>query len=348
MLKTALKERCLPPLAPREEMLEILAREEYGRMPPRPDAVRFEVSENLIPHFCAGKATLHAVTAHAVLGEKEFSFPFHAVFPTEAGKHPFFVHINFRPDVPDRYMPTEELVDHGFAVLSLCYTDITSDDGDMTNGLAGVLFSNGIREEDSAGKLAMWAWAAQRVLDYAETAADRLDLGAACVCGHSRLGKTALLAGATDPRFYCAYSNDSGCSGAAVTRSKRGETVRDITKNFPYWFCGNYKKYIDREAEMPFDQHYLIAAIAPRLACVGSAEEDIWADPASEQLACLAASPAYEAQGVSGFLCENRYAVTGESFFDGRIGYHKRAGEHYFSRTDWLRLIAFLKKHMGE
>lgn len=139
----------------------------------------------------------------------------------------------------------------------------------------------------------MWAWAAQRVLDYAQTLDELLDLDCAIVCGHSRLGKTALLAAATDKRFAFAYSNDSGCSGAAITREKQGENVKDICERFPYWFCENYKLYIDNEQNMPFDQHYLLASIAPRKVLVGSAAEDIWADPISEFLCCVAAGSVF-------------------------------------------------------
>ena len=252
MLLELLKERNLPPLLPREEMLTILQREEYGFLPPPPEALSFRVEKNTILNFCAGKATCDKVTAECTVGGKPFSFPFYVTLPTAEGKHPFFVHINFRPDVPDRYMPTEELVDNGFAVLSFCYKDVTSDDRDFTNGLAGVLYGEGARTPTDAGKIAMWAWASHRVLDYAETISDRLDLSAAVVCGHSRLGKTALLAAATDPRFTHAYSNDSGCSGAAISRGKKGETAEAIYRVFPHWFCENFEKYGEREDEMPF------------------------------------------------------------------------------------------------
>ncbi len=345
MLKELCAARALPPLSSREEMLSILLEREYGQMPPSPSALRFDSVKNTVPHFCGGRATVERVTAVCTVGEREFCFPFTAVLPTDGKAHPFFVLINFRPDVPDRYYPTEELVDAGYAVLSFCYLDVTSDDGDMQNGLSGLLFPSGIRPPNGAGKLAMWAWAAHRLMDYAETRRDVLDTTRATVCGHSRLGKTALLAAATDKRFYCGYSNDSGCSGAAVTRDKRGERVADIVLRFPFWFCENYSQYRDAEHQMPFDQHFLIAAIAPRLVCVGSATEDIWADPESEQLACLAASSAYEAQGVCGFLSPDRFAEAGEGFLDGRIGYHLREGEHYLSRRDWLQLLRFLQKH---
>ena len=347
MLVTELKKRNLPPVPARDEAVDLLCREEYGYLPPTPDAISFAVERNVIRSFCAGAATVDRITASCVIGETSFSFPFYVTLPTKEGKHPFFVMINFRRDVPDRYMPSEELIDSGFAVLSFSYTDVTSDDGDFTNGLAGVLYPDGVRGNRDAGKIAMWAWAAQRVMDYAETL-DCLDLSCSVVCGHSRLGKTALLAAATDERFAYAYSNDSGCSGAAITRGKEGERVRDICQRFPYWFCENYQKYIDREDEMPFDQHWLIGAIAPRSVCVGSATEDRWADPHAEQLSCLAASEAYERLGRRGFVGGNAFAVEGESFFEGQIGYHLRRGLHYFSRHDWHRLIAFVQRKENE
>ena len=244
-------------------------------------------------------------------------------------------------------MHSEEIVDNGFACLSFCYEDVTKDNGDFTNGLAGVLYENGQRGTHDAGKIAMWAWAAQRVMDYAEKE-DRLDKSCAIVCGHSRLGKTALLCGATDERFKFAHSNDSGCSGAAITRNKVGEDVEFITKTFPYWFCENYKQYVKRESEMPFDQHYLVACLAPRHAYVASAIEDEWADPASELLSCVAATPAYEAYGLVGFICDDRLPVVGDIYHEGNIGYHLRAGKHYFSREDWNKLTAFVNKKMGK
>ena len=335
----------VPELLSKDEMLDILFKEEYGYMPPAPSAISWRVEEDIIPKFCAGKAVENKITADCVINGKKFSFPFYSVIPTKKGKYPFFVHINFRDSIPDRYMPTEELVDNGFAVLSFCYNDVVGDDGDFEDGLAKILFENGKRQPDSPGKIAMWAWAAHRVMDFAQTLGDVLDLERGTVCGHSRLGKTALLAAATDERFRFAYSNDSGCSGASITRGKRGEHVVDICKRFPFWFCENYNKYSDNEDNMPFDQHYLVASIAPRFVCIGSADEDVWADPNSEMLACVAASSAYETIGKDGFIAEDRLPQTNDKFFDGSIGYHLRKGLHYFSREDWLRLIEFIKKH---
>lgn len=341
MLTNLLTQRKLPALLPREQMLDILREEVYGAIPETPEALSFTAEKNIIPNFCAGKAVCNKVTANCTMRGKAFSFPFYAALPTDGKRHPFFVHINFRDCIPDRYMPTEELIDSGFAVLSFCYNDVTADNEDFTHGLAGILYPEGIREANGTGKIAMWAWAAHRVLDYAQTLDGILDLDCAVVCGHSRLGKTALLAAATDARFAFAYSNDSGCSGAAITREKQGEHVKDICKNFPYWFCHNYQRYADNEQAMPFDQHYLLAAIAPRKVLVGSASEDLWADPVSEQLCCMAAAPAFP----GGFVCPDRPAEIGEEFFRGDIGYHLRRGLHYFSREDWHKLIKFISLH---
>ncbi|MBE6570226.1 MAG: hypothetical protein E7658_08445 [Ruminococcaceae bacterium] len=344
MFKDLLKEINLPDLLPKEQMLEILQTEIYGKLPAKPDKVEFSVQENVVPRFCAGKAAYHLVTITCHMGEKTFSFPVHATLPMDGKKHPFFVHINFRPDNPDRYQPTEEIIDNGFAVLSVYYEDVTKDDNDFTNGLAGVLFENGERPEDGTGKIAMWAWAAHRVLDYAETLPDVLDMDCAVVCGHSRLGKTALLAGATDTRFAVSYSNDSGCAGAAIARWTTGEPVSYIYDRFPFWFCQNYSKYRNNESAMPCDQHYLAASIAPRKVLIGSASKDGWACPVSEQFCCFAASPAFP----NGFVCPDRLAEVGEMFFDGDIGYHLREGQHYFGREDWNKLILFVKKHFPE
>lgn len=341
MLKKMLEERNLPQLRSREEMLDILHNEVYGFLPPKPDELTFEDAGKIHKSMAAGKATCNKIIAHCVINGKPFDFPFAAVLPTDGKKHPFFVHINFSDQIPDRYQPTEELVDNGFAVLTVYYQDVTTDDGDMTNGLAGVLFEEGKRRPNDPGKIAMWAWACQRLMDFAETQSHCLDLSCGVVCGHSRLGKTALLAGATDERFTFTYSNDSGSTGAAISRGKEGETVAKITNRFPYWFCENYYQYADREDAMPFDQHFLLASIAPRCALVGSGTLDAWADPVSEYLSCVAAKPAW----ADDFAHPNRLPRPDECFLQGDIGYHLRTGTHYFGRADWQRLIEFVKIH---
>lgn len=339
-MKELIQKRGLPQLLSRQEMMDILFEEEYGHMPPKPENLQFEVVKT-IPRMCAGNAVLTKLICTCEINGKTFSFPFQTVIPVGEGKYPFFVHVSFKDSMGDKYIPIEEIVDHGYAVLTVYYSDVTSDNWDFTDGLAGVLFEDGKRKSNDPGKIAMWAWAAQRVMDYAQTLGDVLDLSRACVCGHSRLGKTALFTAMTDERFNFAYSNNSGCSGAAISRGKVGEDVKFICGKFGYWFCENYFKHGEDVANMPFDQHYLVASIAPRKVLIGSSSEDEWADPVSEQLCCFAASDAFEKP----FVCPDRPAEIGEMFLEGDIGYHLRKGCHYFSREDWKRLIRFIECH---
>lgn len=328
----------------REEILHTLLTEEYGTLPAAPTAVSATL-ENRNKKFCAGKADLQTLTLHCEAPWGHFSFPFYYVCPKHAtAPVPCFLHVNFRDLIPDQYQPTEELVDNGYATLTFCYQDVTSDDGDFTNGLAGVVYPDGKRGAHDCGKIGLWTWAAMALMDYAMTLPE-LDHSRICVVGHSRLGKTALLTGALDPRFLCAFSNDSGCSGAALARNNTGETVRRIVDRFPYWFCEAYLPYADHEDAMPFDQHWLLAANAPHMVYVASAAEDAWACPENEYLACVAASEYYTAKGLSGFVHPDRLPVTGDRFHEGTIGYHLRGGTHYLSREDWLRYIDFLKCH---
>jgi len=342
MLKEKIAALNLPDFpSTREEAIEMLCREEYGYLPPKPISMTWE-DEIIVPRFCAGKAPLHKVTLNCAMPNgKSFSFPIYVAIPVDGKAHPAFLHINFRDSVPDLYQPSEELCDNGYAVFTVCYNDITKDDNDFTSGLAGVLFENGERKNDTdCGKIAMWAWGAQRVMDYILTQPGVIH-ERVTVAGHSRLGKTALLTGATDTRFYCAISNASRCSGAAITREKQGETVKSICEEFPFWFCKNYYKYKDNEHNMPFDQHWLIGLLAPRYAYVASAANDLWVDPASEHLACVAAGELWEKDG---FITPDRPPRIGDSFHEGKVGYHLRAGEHFFSREDWLNFMTFLRK----
>lgn len=327
----------------RAEIIDILCREEYGFLPEAPLSVKAEVlSED--PKFCAGKANLIKYSLECRLEKEVFSFPVYAVIPKDTSKkYPSLLHINFRDSVPDKYMPSEELFDNGYAVFSFCYKDVTSDDGDFSTGLSGIFYKGRERKSDDPGKIAFWAWGAMRAMDFIQTL-EFVDKDKIAVAGHSRLGKTALLTGALDERFACAMSNNSGCSGAALSRERvtGRERIADINRQFPYWFCENYKNHQHDEENLPFDQHFLLALIAPRKVYVSSAEEDLWADPISEYLACFAASSVYEPLGLEGFICPDRFPRTGDSLHEGNIGYHLRDGAHYFSRKDWNELINFL------
>lgn len=328
------------------EIIDLLLKEEYGYLPPKPLDVTAEIVET-IDNFAAGKAIHKKINLKCSLENGEFTFPMYYSCPKGENKqYPCFIHINFRDLVPDIYQPTEEIIDAGYAVLSFCYKDVSSDDGDFSNGLAGVVYPDGEQSDEGCGKIGLWAWAAMRVMDYAHTL-DEIDKKCISVCGHSRLGKTALLTGALDERFFCAFSNNSGNSGAALSRNNTGETIEVITRVFPYWFCKNYKKYANNENSLPFDQHYLIGANVPHRVYVASALGDEWACPKNEYRSCIGASSYYEKNGLKGFVYAQREPVPGDFFHDGYIGYHMRSGTHYLSREDWQYYIRYINSNRG-
>jgi pimeloyl-ACP methyl ester carboxylesterase len=170
----------------------------------------------------------------------------------------------------------------------------------------------------------------------------QIDARQVAVIGHSRGGKTALWAAAEDQRFAMAVSNDSGCGGASISRRRFAgrEQVARIVSSFPHWFCSNFAAYADRENELPVDQHELIALIAPRAVSVGSAAEDLWADPRGEFLSVVQSAPAYALFGHKALGTANMPAIGGA--IDGdRAHYHLRPGKHNLTLADWQRYWTF-------
>ncbi len=357
VLEKTLEARNVPPIpafkkeewpALREAYKNLLLTEEYGMPVPEPTELTFEEGTMMDPvEFASGYAVRYPVKVHTVVNGRPFDFEFHACIPVGDGPHPFFVHNDFDEGEPVRFLPIEEIVQQGFAVLHVHYKAVTSDDDDFTNGVAGCLYPNGAsdRGPTDPGKIMMWAWANMRLMDYAMTC-PFLDCKNAAVIGHSRLGKTALVTGMLDERFRYVVGNNSGCSGDAITRHKNGERVHHILHAWR-WFCENYKKYSRNEKELPFDQHMLLATIAPRTLLLGAAHEDTWADPYSQYLGAVAASTVWEQLGMKGFIHPDRLPEIGDTFDEGDICYHLRWGKHFLGRLDWNQYIKIIRRVMA-
>jgi hypothetical protein len=255
---------------------------------------------------------------------------------------------NIDPDRNERteFWPAEEIVARGYAAATFHLGDVDPDKHDgFQNGVHGIFDAQDApRPQDAWGTLAAWAWGASRAMDYFESDPD-IDAKRVAVVGHSRGGKAALWCGAQDERFAMTCSNDSGCGGAAITRGKAGETVKNINDSFPHWFCDNFKQYNEREDELPVDQHMLLSLLAPRLLYVASATEDTWADPQSEFLACALAEPVYRLFGLGGVgaaaMPEPEYPLQ-----QGSIGYHLRTGKHNLTLYDWECYMDYADRHM--
>jgi pimeloyl-ACP methyl ester carboxylesterase len=337
----------------RPETLDLFREYVYGRTPDKPAEVKFETLQT-DEKAMEGKATLKRVKITCSDGGKSFAFDMALMIPNDKpGRAPCFVLINNRaPSSADptrkekvEFWPAEEIIARGYATAVFQTNDVDPDkngEDARAKGVRGVWQGPGKAGEDAWATISAWAWGASRVMDYLTTDS-RIDAGKVAVIGHSRGGKTALWAGAQDQRFALVISNDSGCGGAALSRRKFGETVALINKGFPYWFCGNFKKFNGKEEDLPIDQHQLMALIAPRALCVGSADADFWADQRGEFLAMVNAAPVYALYGFAGPKADELPPLE-TPLVRGRMDYHIRKGGHGLTLYDWQCYMDFADK----
>ncbi len=339
----------------RPALLQLFREHVYGVRPNAQYEIEFEERNRVSDPFGV-PALGRQMRATIRKGDREHSFDFVYFAPKSDKRVPLVVHINNRNEVSlaktsseaDPFWPVEKLLRTGYATASFYTSDV---DPDKKNS-----YDQGIRslsddpESDPATRwksLSAWGWAASRILDFAleqdPEGSVHIDPATISISGHSRGGKTALWAAAEDERFTIAYSNESGCGGAALSRRAYGETVKRITTSFPHWFCDQFASYAGRENDLPVDQHQLVALIAPRAVYVASADEDLWADPRGEYTSLIAAGPVFELFGLE-HIREPSMPSLGQPRQVGATGYHVRAGTHNLLEEDWNAFLAFTKQ----
>jgi len=242
--------------------------------------------------------------------------------------------------------PVEQIIDGGFGLATFYAGDMSPDFNEgFEQGIEPLFYRPGQTRRDPGewGALSAWAWGLSRAMDYFQADPD-INQHRVAVMGHSRMGKTALWAGARDTRFAMVISNCSGAGGATLARRRFGESAKGLWTHFPWWFCENYAKFSDNEDALPVDQHELLALAAPRPLYVAVAKEDLGSDPRGQWLAAIAASPVYKLLGTDGLAVSQMPELSQPVM--SRIGFHIRPGKHDITPYDWAQYIAFATKYM--
>ncbi len=366
----------------RPEILRLFEEHVHGRCPAAPDQVDFEVT-SIDTDALDGKATRKQVTVY-VTGKRDGpTIDLLLYLPKTAKKPvPAFLGLNFYGNhtvdadvgikLSERWMranskmgvvnnratedsrgraasrwPVETIVGRGYALATVYYGDIEPDFPDgWKMGLRTAFDTNEANGygPNRLGSIGVWAWGLSRAMDYLERGGD-IDSERVAVMGHSRLGKTALWAGAQDERFALVISNNSGEGGASLVRRRFGEALHHSVSMVPYWYRHRYRDYAKRESKLPVDAHMMIALMAPRPVYVASAREDLWADPRGEFLAAKHAGPVYALFELGGVGAEEMPPV--DRSMGDFVGYHVRTGDHDVTNFDWNQYMNFADRHFG-
>ncbi len=361
----------------RPEILKAYEEEIYGRSPGRPGNMKFDVWDT-DRKALDGKAVRKQIDIK--FSGRTNNPVIHVVLYTPAGATgpvPTFVCLSFSgnykistdPGIKitetwDRKRDTSEMpadtargtshswriadtLARGYGVAAVYYCDIEPDLDDGTGARYGVrsMYMKPGRPEpgDNWGSISAWAWGASRVADYLETDKD-VDRKQLIMLGQSRLGKTALWAGAQDERFAMVIASCSGEMGASLGRRNYGETIDHMIDVYSYQFCPNFKKYKGRWNEMPVDTHMLISLIAPRPLYLSTGSLDQWSDPKGEFLAARAAEPVYKLLGKEGLDTDAFPPLDHAIMHD--IGFSCHTGKHDILPEDWDRFLDFADMHL--
>lgn len=232
----------------------------------------------------------------------------------------------------------QDAISRGYGIATVYCNDFAPDSSKTYRSRVISLF-----DEPEFKAVGAWAFGIMRGVDYL-VQNESVDASRIADIGHSRLGKAALWAGANDTRIALVISNDSGNTGASLTRENKGETMKSINSIFPHWFCSQYQAYGDDTDALPVDQHMLLACIAPRQVYVANAEDDLWADPQGAWNALMASRSAFELYGLEVLPYAQSQPAIGQAMHCQSMGYHCRAGWHDVQKEDW----AFYFQYMDE
>lgn len=344
----------------RAEMLSIFESEVYGRLPPRPDHM---VADLVKEEFTEDRFSIRRTYRQYFRADRTGPvIDWLVIVPRFAkGRVPVILHLNYKGNDlvssgrTNHYtLPLEHIAARGYAFMSAHYTQITADpktrDEWDERAYDGVFELWGPRDPsrtDNPGAIMAWAWGLMRGLDLAETVKE-IDATRSVVIGSSRIGKAALLAGAFDERFKVVIPNQTGAAGVQLLKRDFGENPAVQHLMFSHWYCRAYWKYENDPAALQhFDQHMLLACVAPR-ALLLECFESPWFDPKGEFASAIAASPVWEKFAGKGLGCAKMPDRFCADFARPPLGYVIRGENHGLSGHDWMWALDFADRALAE
>jgi hypothetical protein len=356
----------------RAEALEMLENTLYG---PWPEGLPVVISDWRIvnPDYLEGRGTLEELDITIGRGEGARTFQLVAAFPAAAMSNPLVLSQTFSSNCatfPGETVTSEDgdpctardygavvsfivetlfgeyiaeapvglYFDEGFVYASFHAGDFIPDSAQRAPAALAGLGA----DVNPTSTLMAWAFAFSAAMDVLEND-PRVDTRHTSIMGHSRHGKAALLAAVWDQRVEAVIAHQSGFAGASLSRSGTGERLDRMAKSYPHWLSPEAQGYARNPSTLPYDQHMLLALVAPRRLFLGNARRDVWSDPNSSFRAAQAASAMWTAMGVPG--------ISGEDMrtFDPTDGivWWLRPGGHSIVDDDVLAFLEFLKVRPG-
>ena len=361
----------------RPELVKLFEEIQFGKMPPRPAGMRFNVFDKGTPAF-NGKAIRKQVTVYFTKNTSQYKMDLLIYLPAKTKKAvPLLLNISFaannqltddpgvktgyiwtregkkiKADEPSRLgkMDIEQFIAAGIGFACVYYGDI---EPDFKEGIKYGIRSQYLKPgqtnpaADEWGAISAWAWGLSRAMDYFETD-KQVDAKRIALQGASRLGKTVLWTGVHDTRFKLVIASISGEGGAAISKRDYGENIKHITdtSRYYYQFAPNYHSYANKIESLPFDAHMLVALMAPRPLLLQTGDTDYWSDPKGEFLSAVAATPVYKLFGLKGPKTTIMPKANDVSLLMNPLGYYMHSGGHTVLPEDWQLFIRYMRKYL--
>jgi hypothetical protein len=360
----------------RPEILQLFEEHQFGKMPPRPASMHFNLFDKGTP-VLNGKAIRKQVTIYFTSDTSKYKMDVLIYLPASVKSSPLLLLANFSananavndPGVKQSDVWTREgkkvpasqilsftkinvdsFISAGIGIATVYYGDIEPDfKTGFQYGIRGKYLKPGesYPAANEWGAISAWSWGLSRVMDYFETD-KQIDAKRIALQGTSRLGKTVLWTGAHDERFKLVIASCSGEGGAALSRRNYGENIKHMsdTSRYYYQFAPQWHEYAKDFNASPVDAHMLVALMAPRALLLQTGDTDYWSDPKGEFLAAVAAEPVYKLFGKQGPGTENMPAASDQSLLLNPLGYYMHAGGHGPIPADWPLYIKYLIKFL--